>query len=545
MIAALFDHLWQSTLFALGAGLLTLTLRENGAHVRYWLWFAASVKFLVPFSLLEQLGGFLLPPGDAPSLASPVPIFAEQMARPFSGASPVVSVPAAGGPSIATILALLWAIGFVAVLMLWLVRWMQVHAARRSATSLAITAPMPVKASHSSLEPGLVGIWRPELLLPEGFVTQLTAEETHVILAHEICHLKRRDNLTAAIHMIVEVLFWFFPLVWWIGARLIDERERACDEAVVASGNDAETYAESVLKVCRFYLHAPLACTAGVSGADLKKRMEAIMEGRLILRLSGLKKLLLAAAAAAALVVPLALGVLHTPAAIAQPSPSEQTAFAQRLAEQNMPRTAVAIDPRSFDQFSGYYQFSPSAYLHVFRDGDHFFCQLTGQPAVEFFPENQTKFFAKVVAAQLSFDKGAGGPEVVLHQAGQEQHALKVAESVATGAAAALQQRIASKTPSPGSEASLRRYIESLEKGAPNYEEMSPQLAAAVRQQLPVILDLVHHKGAFKSLAFAGVAPNGWDVYVATFEHGQLKWYTAPLTPDGKVAGRGATEMMP
>lgn len=52
----LLNHLWQSTLFAVVAGLLTLALRSNRAPVRYWLWFAASVKFLIPFSLLVMLG---------------------------------------------------------------------------------------------------------------------------------------------------------------------------------------------------------------------------------------------------------------------------------------------------------------------------------------------------------------------------------------------------------------------------------------------------------------------------------------------------------
>src|SRR5215471_2802359 len=53
---ALGNHLWQSTLFAAVAGLLTLILRKNHARARYWLWLAASVKFLVPFSLLISIG---------------------------------------------------------------------------------------------------------------------------------------------------------------------------------------------------------------------------------------------------------------------------------------------------------------------------------------------------------------------------------------------------------------------------------------------------------------------------------------------------------
>jgi hypothetical protein len=57
------------------------------------------------------------------------------------------------------------------------------------------------------------------------------AASMEAMLAHELCHVRRRDNLVAAMHMMVEAVFWFHPLVWWIGVRLMEERERACDEA--------------------------------------------------------------------------------------------------------------------------------------------------------------------------------------------------------------------------------------------------------------------------------------------------------------------------
>jgi bla regulator protein blaR1 len=49
MTHALFNHLWQSTLFVGVMTMLAWLLREHGAHVRYWLWCAASLKFLLPF----------------------------------------------------------------------------------------------------------------------------------------------------------------------------------------------------------------------------------------------------------------------------------------------------------------------------------------------------------------------------------------------------------------------------------------------------------------------------------------------------------------
>ncbi|MEY4965988.1 MAG: hypothetical protein RL274_1571 [Pseudomonadota bacterium] len=57
--------------------------------------------------------------------------------------------------------------------------------------------------------------------------------------------------------------FWFHPLVWWVGGSLIVERERACDEAVLENGNAPRSYAEGLLKVCRFRLEPQLPCVAG------------------------------------------------------------------------------------------------------------------------------------------------------------------------------------------------------------------------------------------------------------------------------------------
>ncbi|MGB7266478.1 MAG: M56 family metallopeptidase [Terracidiphilus sp.] len=157
----------------------------------------------------------------------------------------------------------------------------------------------------------MFGIFRPVLLMPEGILELLTAEQLRAIVAHEMCHVRRRDNLTFAVHMLVEVLFWFHPLVWWVGARLVEERERACDEGVVEAGGEAEVYAEGILNVRTFYVESPVACVAGVTGADLKKRIVRIMTEQGARKLSSSRRLLLAMTGALALTVPLMLGLVR------------------------------------------------------------------------------------------------------------------------------------------------------------------------------------------------------------------------------------------
>ena len=106
---------------------------------------------------------------------------------------------------------------------------------------------------------------------------RLTPEQLRAILIHEATHVRRRDNLTGFLHMLVAAVFWFHPLVWWIGARLVDERERACDEEVLREGSEPEVYAEGILNICKLYVESPLVCVSGLTGANLKKRIEAIM----------------------------------------------------------------------------------------------------------------------------------------------------------------------------------------------------------------------------------------------------------------------------
>ena len=81
---ALGNHLWQSTLFALAAGLLTLTLRKRHARARYWLWLAASVKFLIPFAFLVDLGSHLAWSRGSTGTDAGLYLAMEEISQPFA-----------------------------------------------------------------------------------------------------------------------------------------------------------------------------------------------------------------------------------------------------------------------------------------------------------------------------------------------------------------------------------------------------------------------------------------------------------------------------
>ena len=330
---AVANHLWQSTLVAVAAVLLTLAVRKHHARARYWLWMAASLKFLVPFSVLVALGRYLSWSRPAAPAAQSGLYFVEQLTQPF--VSPDLPVIPHAAPSVSSsiwanmlpVLLVLWFVGFAAVVMFWTVRWRRVSAAMKSAQPLSegrevgalrriehlggVRNPISVLLSRTSLEPGIFGIAHPVLLWPEGISHRLEDAHLEAILAHEVWHVRRRDNLSAALHMLVEAVFWFYPLVWWLGARLVEERERACDEEVLELGGDRQVYAESILKVCEFCLGSPLPCVSGVTGADLKKRMVHIMNDRILHNLGLGRKLLLTTAATLAIAIPVTIGLLN------------------------------------------------------------------------------------------------------------------------------------------------------------------------------------------------------------------------------------------
>jgi bla regulator protein blaR1 len=216
------------------------------------------------------------------------------------------------------VLLFVWACGILILAFSWARNWWRLQSAVRAASPLAMQAGVPVLSSPSLLEPGIFGILKPVMMLPRGITDRLNSGQMRAIVAHEMCHVRRRDNLTFAMHMAVETIFWFHPLVWWLRTRLIEERERACDEAVLQSGSEAEVYAEGILNVCKFYVESPLACVSGVTGSDLKQRIVRIMTERLGDNLSMGRKLLLGTVATAAIALPVVFGLAHTTQIFAQ-----------------------------------------------------------------------------------------------------------------------------------------------------------------------------------------------------------------------------------
>ena len=152
MIAQLTNHLWQSTIFAAVAALLTLALRRHRADVRYWVWFAASVKFLVPFTLLIAAGA-LVPwrPARLVAPSAPLPAFSvavDQIAQPFPTAPSIAATRVSPRIEWGPIVFSIWLLASAAIVAVRLRGWRRIrravrasaHARRRTKEASASTA---------------------------------------------------------------------------------------------------------------------------------------------------------------------------------------------------------------------------------------------------------------------------------------------------------------------------------------------------------------------------------------------------------------------
>jgi len=212
--------------------------------------------------------------------------------------------------------------------------------------------------------PGALGCWRPAVLLPDGLSAQLNASELEAILAHELAHILRRDNLWAAAAHAIVAVFWFHPLVWWLERRMLKERETACDELVLGRGTQPEVYLSGILKVCRMAFRGAEGY-AGANGSSLEIRMERIMSANVPRGSYGARASAgaLVAMVATAALFPLAGGYLKAqPQTAGAPTGESQKLFDDGKASlahqdfqtaENAFRRAYEADPRNTQAAAG------------------------------------------------------------------------------------------------------------------------------------------------------------------------------------------------
>lgn len=199
-------------------------------------------------------------------------------------------------------------------------------------------------------------------------------------------------------------------------------------------------------------------------------------------------------------------------------------------------RKAMPLPPDALDRFSGHYHSKDDEIITVQRDGNHLTTELPGRDAIAFYPEREGDFFAKVIDCQIEFDRNAEGQVVtlVLHQDGTRRTADRINSTTASPNSDAFAQR---HDPIRASESAtaLRRLIEALEAGSPDFDGMTPALAAAMSTQVDPLRLRLAALGGVRSIELEQPLPFGVDLYRVQFEHGTLECRIR-LSQSGKIA---------
>jgi len=293
----------QSSLLIVILTLLDLVLRKRvRAVVRYWIWLLVLAKLILPPSFYSPTGVAYWVGGQLPTLTAPVesidqeppvppadrtvassapwdPEFAPSMGHAFEEAAmaPTRAAPPTvpHGPSITwPALALLgWAILVLVMAVLLIQRTLFVHRLvaqsheppreiiellRQCAFRMGVRTHLAVKLSPLSASPSVCDLRRPVILIPEEMLVQLQVHELRSVLFHELAHVKRGDLWLNLLQALLQVVYFYHPLLWAANVRIRRVREQAVDETVLAAmGDAAEDYPRTLLSVSRLAFGPP------------------------------------------------------------------------------------------------------------------------------------------------------------------------------------------------------------------------------------------------------------------------------------------------
>lgn len=323
--------LWQSSLLIAMVFLIDFALRRKmRAALRYALWMVVLVKLVLPPTLASPSAvSWWLRPNHV-SIAPPQK--KTVIVRYSDVSTPAPSLPrmeyvAPPPPKLSwqgTVL--LSAVGIGALLFGWMAwRWWQITRTLRATTlpsdeltlllaearkTVRLRQPIEIRVTLQAMSPAVCGLFRPVVLLPACLTERLYPEQLRAVLLHELIHLKRRDVWMNCAQTLLQIVYWWHPLLWIANARIRRVREEAVDDAVMlALRSEADIYAPTLLEVAKLAFSRPLA-SLGIVGIlesknALRQRIERLLNFTAP-RKAGLSILsLLAIAAFSAIAVPM------------------------------------------------------------------------------------------------------------------------------------------------------------------------------------------------------------------------------------------------
>ena len=292
----LVHFIWQGAVLAVAAAVVLRLCRRQSASVRYAIACGAMAAMIVSAGITATLieapataveatsvsarttpndrGGVLLPirVNDAPSAAAVSNAQRVEALLPW-----IVSAWLFG---VAVLLARAgagwWRVRRLHQLALRTICSSWQSAGNRIASRLGIASVIRIVELPHIDVPLVVGCLRPIVVLPIAAISQLTAAQVEAILAHELAHVRRHDYLVNLMQTIAETLLFYHPAVWWLSARIRDEREHCCDDVALAICGDPVGYAAALTEL-EAWRAGELSLAAAATGGSLLNRVRRIL----------------------------------------------------------------------------------------------------------------------------------------------------------------------------------------------------------------------------------------------------------------------------
>ncbi|MHC4561394.1 MAG: M56 family metallopeptidase [Planctomycetota bacterium] len=295
-------------------------LRIKRPAVRHVFWCLVLIKPAVAlfFASPISLYWYLLPePQPAPTpIVQPAPPIVRPLMRPASPVMPIPSrpptiarrpiVPPSPPPPTAWetfdnygIGCVIWLAGVGVLLVRLIVGFAYVSFLRQTSRrqkvgllaeavadlrrELKLRRSVRVAVSYVAHGPVLGGIIRPTILIPNDLAEDLTVEQARLIVGHELAHVKRWDNLVLLFQRIIEVFFFFHPVIWLTGWLMRREAEAAADDAIISAGGRPADYADALARAAEIRIgltRRMLVNTFAASESDHARRVRRILNGR-------------------------------------------------------------------------------------------------------------------------------------------------------------------------------------------------------------------------------------------------------------------------
>jgi beta-lactamase regulating signal transducer with metallopeptidase domain len=263
--------------------LAELLLRNRvRAALRYWMWMLVPMQLILPISILSfakldyHLRGGLayLSVGDTTTAANMSVMPQTPNIRQQSDGGDVA--PGAATPPRITWQAaifLIW-LAVVAVMVLLLVK--QTLSARRiirqareanalmkgilgyCCACMGVRARVRLKVSVDTTSPIVCGLLRPVILVPRNLALRLGSRHLRSVLLHELAHIKHGDLGLNLLQTVLQIAYFYNPLLWLVNSVIRTVRDQAVDENVlVAVGEEARWYPETLTNVAELDLKDP------------------------------------------------------------------------------------------------------------------------------------------------------------------------------------------------------------------------------------------------------------------------------------------------